>query len=100
MAERFDAIVVGASPAGLTAAINLARASRKIVLLETPLEIESVRLLSKPVANATLGALPQSESLMRTMTRVRRVSTHKKHWAATEIGTPTSDDADLVSVEM
>ncbi|CAG0934436.1 hypothetical protein PLCT1_02728 [Planctomycetaceae bacterium] len=100
MAERFDAIVIGASPAGLTAAINLGRAGRKVVLLEQPQEIESVKLLSLPVAKAALANLPRDESMMRAMTRVRRVSTHKKLWAATEIGTPTADKADLISVEM
>ncbi len=100
MAERFDAIIIGASPAGLTAAINLGRAGRKVVLLELPQEIESVRLLSLPVAKAALKELPRDESMMRAMTRVRRVSTHKKLWAATEIGAPTADKADLISVEM
>lgn len=100
MSERFDAIVIGASPAGLTAAVNLGRDGRKVVLLEMPQEIEGVKLLSLPVAKATLGGVPHHESLMRAMTRVRRVSTHKKLWAATEIGAPSADKADLVSVEM
>lgn len=100
MAERFDVIVIGASPAGLAAAINLGRAGRKVVLFDMPQEIEGVKLLSLPVAKAALGDLPHHESLMRAMTRVRRVSTHKKLWAATEIGAPSADKADLVSVEM
>lgn len=100
MPERFDTIIVGASPAGLAAAINLGRAGRKVVLLEMPLEIEGVKLLSLPAAKDALGPLPHHDSLMRAVTRVRRVSTHKKMWAATEIATPTADKSDLVSVEM
>ncbi len=100
MAERFDTIVIGASPAGLVAAINLGRAGRKVVLLELAQEIESVKLLSLPAAKAALADLPRDESMMRAITRVLRVSTHKKLWAATEVGAPTADSADLISVEM
>lgn len=100
MAERVDAIILGSSPAGLTAAIHLARAGRRTLILDLPRAIEGVRLLSLPVAQETLGDIPRDASFMRAVTGVRRVSTHKKRFAATEIGTPSADDADLVSVEM
>ncbi|MCC6572234.1 MAG: NAD(P)/FAD-dependent oxidoreductase [Planctomycetes bacterium] len=100
MSQKFDVIVIGASPSGLIASILVAKAGRRVALVEEPLTISGVRLLSLPALKDALGSVPNSEALMRRITQIRAVSTHGRQWAATEYNTADVESADLVSVEM